>query len=73
MRLFGKREKALPESQVRLAERIAGKILQLQRNAADFLNGKTAKFSTKQWWGMLAAFSLLLGGYSLYLLLEAIY
>jgi len=73
MRLFGKGENSLPEGQVRLAERIAGKILRLQRYAADFLNMKTAKFSANQWWVMLVVFSLLFGGYSLYLLVEAIY
>jgi hypothetical protein len=73
MRVFGRQEKVLPESQVRLAERVAGKILLGQQKAADYLNIRTAGISTKQWRVMLVAFCLLFGGYSLYLLIEAIY
>jgi len=73
MRILGKREKALPEAQVRFAERIAGKILQTQRKAADYLNVRTAGVSAKTWRVSLVAFCLLFGGYSLYLLIAAIY
>lgn len=72
MRIFGKAQKELPEAQVRLAERIAGEIIRAQRKAADYLNIRTAGFSIQRWRVMLLAFCLLFGGYSLYLVLEAI-
>lgn len=73
MRLFGKGQKVLPESQVHLAQRIAGRILQSQRTTADYLNARTAGISLRSWRMILIAFCLLFGGYSLYLLLESIY
>lgn len=73
MSLFAKGQKVLPEAQIRLAERIAGRIIQLQRKVADYLNIRTADISAGRWRIMLVAFCLLFGGYSLYLLLAAIY
>jgi len=73
MRLFGKGERKLAEGQERFAQRVATKIIRLQRRVADQLNARTAGFSVQRWRVMLFAFCLLLGGYSLYLLLTAIY
>ncbi|MGM9475264.1 hypothetical protein ACS5PU_02495 [Pedobacter sp. GSP4] len=73
MRFWGKRDKVLEHGQVLFAEKVAAAILGGQRKLADYLNRRTAGFSSWRWRVLLLGFCLLFGSYSLYLLVAAIY
>ena len=73
MNLFKKqKEKGLSSGQAHSAEKIAAKILQGQRRAADYLNGKTRGISARGWMILLVCFCALFGSYCLWLLAQAI-
>lgn len=70
MRWFTGREKALSAGQERFAARMAGRILTVQRRVANYLNGKTARVSTRHWLIYLVCFCLVFGAYLVYLLAQ---
>ena len=70
MRL-AKEKKPLSESQERFAGRVAQRILQMQRSAADWLNERTRNLHPRVWLALLALFCADLGGYFLRLILQA--
>lgn len=72
MRIWGKRkEKRLTQTQEAVAVRIAERLIRLQKNAADYLNKKTAGISAKGWLILLICFIAGFGSYCLMLFLEA--
>ncbi|PWG80799.1 hypothetical protein [Pararcticibacter amylolyticus] len=72
MKLFAKgtADKLTPKQEA-LADRIAGRIRQTQCRLAEWLNGKTAGLTAKNWLWLLVLFSLGFGAYCLYLLVSA--
>ncbi|RKR82409.1 hypothetical protein BDD43_2589 [Mucilaginibacter gracilis] len=70
MRIFKRKPKALSPRQEQRAGRIAGAILQKQRQAADYLNSRTAGISGKRWLILLILFCATFGSYCLYLLIQ---
>jgi hypothetical protein len=72
MRIFKKQVKVLNARQERRAGQIAGTILKRQRQAADYLNTRTAGISGKRWLILLILFCATFGSYCLYLLMQAI-
>lgn len=72
MRIFKRKPKVLSVRQEQRAGRIAGAILQRQRQAADYLNNRTAGISGKRWLILLILFCATFGSYCLYLLMQAI-
>lgn len=71
MTLFKRKPKALSAQQEQRANRIAGAILKKQRQAADYLNSRTARVSGKGWLILLILFCATFGSYCLYLLIQA--
>lgn len=72
MKLFAKgREERLTARQEAITDSIAGRIRQYQRRTAEWLNGKTAGLTAKNWMWLLVLFSIGFGAYCLYLLLSA--
>jgi len=69
MRLVSK-EKPLSAGQEKLAMRLAGRILSMQRKIADYLNERTAKISAKTWLIVLMGFCGITGTYLIYLLAQ---
>jgi len=67
---FGFKEKPLSAGQEKLAARIAGRILSMQRKTADYLNDRTAKVSAKTWLIVLMVFCGITGTYLIYLLVQ---
>ncbi|MCS3732571.1 hypothetical protein [Mucilaginibacter dorajii] len=72
MRIFKRKPKALSHRQEQRAGRIAGTILKRQRQAADYLNSRTAGISGKHWLILLILFCATFGSYCLYLLMQAV-
>lgn len=60
----------LNRDQERLAGRLAGRILRVQRRMADWLNSRTKEFGPKLWMALLAALCAGFGGYCLRLVAE---
>lgn len=67
---FKNKPRQLSGGQIRIAERIAGRILNGQRRAANCLNDKTKRISRKGWLILLICFCACFGGYCLSLLLQ---
>lgn len=61
-----------PSRQDELASQIAKKVIQVQHNLADSLNKKVKNQSGNRQLIGLAIFSLIFGGYCIYLLISAI-
>lgn len=64
------KEKPLSVGQEKLAVRVAGRILAMQRKTADYLNDRTAKVSAKTWLMLLMGFCGITGTYLIYLLAQ---
>lgn len=71
MSLLKKHKQSLTDRQERTAGRIANRILNAQRKAADYLNGKTGRFSVGTWRILLFIFCGAFGSYCLYMLITA--
>ncbi|MEZ2338789.1 hypothetical protein AB6735_24275 [Mucilaginibacter sp. RCC_168] len=71
MRIFRRRERVLSAKQEQAAAKIAGGILKGQRQAADYLNRKTAHLSGKARLCLLILFCAAFGAYCLFLLIHA--
>lgn len=72
MSLFKKdKNRSLTGRQEAVAQRIAEGIISRQKRAADYLNTKTQDISRRLWLWLLIGFSLLFGGYCLYLVTSA--
>jgi len=70
MKLMRSRKELLSQRQEALAEKLAGRIVQGQRQMAGYLNRRTAGLSGKTWRLLLIAFCLAFGSYLLYLLVQ---
>lgn len=68
---FRAKAKPLSAAQERMAERLATRILSVQRKTADYLNNRTAEVSAKTWTIVLLAFCLIAGVFFTYLLIQA--
>lgn len=71
MSLFKRKKAALNPSQQAAAQRIAGGIINRQKQLADYLNAKTSEISGRSWLGLLIGFCLVFGLYCLSLVLAA--
>ncbi|GGC42655.1 hypothetical protein GCM10011386_38620 [Parapedobacter defluvii] len=72
--MFGKKNKRDNDQQgKRLAENIAGKVYRTQTRLANYLNRKTAGTTRKQQIVFLATFTIALGVYCIYLILDSIF
>ncbi|MET4546290.1 hypothetical protein ABIE26_003617 [Pedobacter africanus] len=70
MSLFQRKKKPLSQRQDAIAQKVAGKILQSQRQLAKYLNERTAGLSGKTWLVLLIAFCAAFSSYLLYLLMQ---
>ncbi|MES2456842.1 MAG: hypothetical protein V4594_14915 [Bacteroidota bacterium] len=68
---MGRNKKALSHRQERIAEKVAGRIVQAQRRLADHLNRRTVQVTGKTWLIWLIAFCAVSGSYLLYLFMQA--
>jgi hypothetical protein len=72
MGLFKKdKNKPLTAGQDAVAQRIAERIISRHKRTADYLNAKTQDIPRRLWLWLLIAFSLIFGGYCLYLVIGA--
>ncbi len=71
MRLFKKAKKETVSTDA-VAERIAGRIVARQRQLADYLNSKTAKFKSRRVAYVLMMGCIAFAGYCAYLLISSI-
>ncbi len=70
MRLFRKPRKDLSDGQLRTAEKIAAKILAVQRSFANWLNSKTGDLHPKTWLFLLICFCAGFGAYLIRLVIQ---
>jgi hypothetical protein len=71
MKLF-KRQRKVDISDDAVAKKIANKIVEKQRNLANYLNSKTKRFSPRTIAFILFGLCIVFGGYCAFLLLNAI-
>lgn len=71
MKLFSRPGERLSDRQELLAEKLARRITDRQRQLADWLNLKTAGLSFNGWLLLLIGFCMLFGTYCLWLLVSA--
>jgi hypothetical protein len=73
MRLFKKiKQEVIPAMQAGWASKVSGRVDRVQSRTAAYLNAKTADLSIGGKWIFLVAVCLLFGGFSLYLLIQAL-
>ena len=70
MKLFARRKENMDND--RVARQIAGRIIGGQKRLANYLNRRTMHLSGRLWLYLLIIFSLLFGGYCLYLVIHAV-
>ncbi|MDB5013254.1 MAG: hypothetical protein JWQ25_1456 [Daejeonella sp.] len=65
-------KRKMSESQLEVAQKIAGYILTIQGRIALYLNQRTAHYTTRQKYLLLMFISFLFSGISLYLIIKSI-